>query len=53
MKLTTHLYLVLRLGMHGAIPSLPIHLHGMVLSYEQGHFKIHILVFWVMTLVMW
>jgi hypothetical protein len=31
-KLTTHLNLLLRLGMCGAIPPLPLYLHSMVLS---------------------
>jgi ABC-type branched-subunit amino acid transport system permease subunit len=32
MKLTTHLHLVPRLRMHGAIPLPPIHPHGVVLN---------------------
>jgi hypothetical protein len=31
-KLTAHLLLVLRSRMHGAIPSLPVRLHDIVLS---------------------
>jgi hypothetical protein len=36
MKLTTHLFLVLRSRMCGTIPPPPIHLNDVVLSYAQG-----------------
>jgi hypothetical protein len=36
-KLTTHLVLVPSSRMRGAIPPLPIRLHGMVLSYVTLH----------------
>jgi hypothetical protein len=35
-KVTTHLLLVLRLIMHGAIQSLPTHIHGIMITYKQG-----------------
>jgi hypothetical protein len=37
-RLTTRARLVSRSGMRGAVPPLPMRLHGMVLSYAQGRF---------------
>jgi hypothetical protein len=41
MKLPTKLHLVLRLRIHGAMPTFPIRLYGMVVYQAQG--RLHIL----------
>jgi len=45
MKLATHLHLVLRLRICGAIPPFSILLHGVVLSQAQGQLYVYLLPF--------